>query len=172
MPKTAVVFVPDSLEQADKWVARIGEITRQIGSERASFENAATILRQEMAEAVEPLQAELSERLEGLAYWAEVNRQKLTNSGQTKTVKLPSGELRWRKTPPKVNLRSVAKILVELKKRGLHRFIRTKEEINKEAMLAELAVAEAVPGVTISSIEEFIIKPLDLGDIVAVKRKA
>jgi len=45
----------------------------------------------------------------------------------------------------------------------LEKFIRVKEEVNKDAMLAEPDQAMKVPGVTIKSGgEDFIIEPLEL----------
>ena len=53
-------------------------------------------------------------------------------------------------------------ILESLRNSGLFRFIRTKEELNKEAMLAEPDIARSISGVTIrEGVEEFVIKPND-----------
>ena len=44
----------------------------------------------------------------------------------------------------------------------MKRFIRVKEEINKEAMLKEPELAETVRGVSITQREEFIVKPTEI----------
>ena len=45
---------------------------------------------------------------------------------------------------------------------GLDRFIRTKQEINKEALLNEPEVAKGIAGITIKTgVEDFVIKPFE-----------
>jgi phage host-nuclease inhibitor protein Gam len=65
-------------------------------------------------------------------------------------------------TPPAVSLRDIKSILVSLKSLGLKQFIRTKEEVDKEAMLKEPDIAKTVKGVSISQYEEFTAKPAEL----------
>ena len=92
--------------------------------------------------------------------WAEAHRESLTAGGKSKTVQLPAGEIAWRQRPPSVRIRDAAGVLVALAAAGLSRFVRVKQEIDKEAMLREPAVASAVPGVSIGSAgEEFVVTP-------------
>ncbi|MCT8633294.1 host-nuclease inhibitor Gam family protein, partial [Glaesserella parasuis] len=73
-----------------------------------------------------------------------------------------TGEVQWRAKPPAVVAKGIDSILESLRNLGLFRFIRTKEELNKEAMLAEPDVARSISGVTIrEGVEEFVIKPND-----------
>ncbi|MDE3938781.1 host-nuclease inhibitor Gam family protein, partial [Glaesserella parasuis] len=73
-----------------------------------------------------------------------------------------TGEVQWRAKPPAVVAKGIDGILESLRNLGLFRFIRTKEELNKEAMLAEPDVARSISGVTIrEGVEEFVIKPND-----------
>jgi phage host-nuclease inhibitor protein Gam len=72
-------------------------------------------------------------------------------------------------TPPSVKLRDVEAILKSLKSLRLERFIRTKEEVDKEAMLKEADVAKTVKGVSISQHEEFIAKPAELEVEIATR---
>jgi phage host-nuclease inhibitor protein Gam len=66
-------------------------------------------------------------------------------TASTKTVALTTGEIGWRLRPPKVVVRGVEAVLDKLKRMGLDRFIRTKEEINKEAILNEPDAVARVP---------------------------
>jgi phage host-nuclease inhibitor protein Gam len=76
--------------------------------------------------------------------------------------KVPAGENNWRRRPPKVSVRGMAVVLERLKSLGLKRFIRTKEEVNKEAMLAEPDVAASVDGINVGSEgEDFVITPFE-----------
>lgn len=53
-------------------------------------------------------------------------------------------------------------MLESLRTLGLVRFIRTKEEVNKEAMLNEPELAATVAGVTIKTgVEDFVITPFE-----------
>lgn len=49
-----------------------------------------------------------------------------------------------------------------LQRMGFDRFIRTRQEINKEALLNEPEVAKGIAGVTIKQgLEDFVIKPFE-----------
>jgi phage host-nuclease inhibitor protein Gam len=48
-----------------------------------------------------------------------------------------------------------------LRKAGLERFIRTKEDLNKEAMLADPEAVASIPGISVSQREEFVIVPIE-----------
>jgi len=84
---------------------------------------------------------------------------------------LPTGFFGWRSTPPAVSLKNIKAVLKKLKELGLKRFIRIKEEPDKEAMLKEPEVAKSVKGVSITQYEEFFIKPLEL-EVEIVKKLA
>ncbi len=100
--------------------------------------------------------------MEGLFAYAEAHRDELTNHGKRKTVEVPTGTFGWRMTPPAVTLRGIEQILGSLKSLKLGRFIRTQEEVDKEAMLKEPDVAKTVKGVSIGQHEEFVAKPAEL----------
>jgi phage host-nuclease inhibitor protein Gam len=109
-----------------------------------------------------PFHDTIEELTEGLKMWAEANRSALTGDGKTKTVDLGTGKVLWRLRPPSVRIaKAVADTLVEtLKALGLSRFIRTKEEVNRDAMQAEPDVAGKVSGITIGSAgEDFVVEP-------------
>lgn len=73
-------------------------------------------------------------------------------------------EVSWRVRPPKVNLRGVPKLLDMLKgDRKLKKFVRVKEEINKDAILADPKAVQDIKGISISSgVEDFVIKPFEV----------
>jgi phage host-nuclease inhibitor protein Gam len=98
---------------------------------------------------------------QGVQIWCDAHRDELTQGGKTKTATLGSGTVQWRMNPPKCVLRGTDAILKALKALGLQRFIRTKEEVNKEAILAEPAAVNAVPGIRIEQTEEFVITPFE-----------
>ena len=69
--------------------------------------------------------------------------------------------MKWRMRPPRVAIRAVDNVLETLKRLGLSRFIRVKEEPNKEAMLAEPEAVAGLAGVKIEQGEDFVIVPFE-----------
>lgn len=163
--KTAApaVPVPQSREEAARAVARIGEISRDIGILQADLDDEVSRAKERAEAMAEPLRQSMAALTEGLRVWAEANRQTLTDAGRVKFADLGTGKILWRFRPPKVSLRGADAVIETLRALGLGRFIRVKEEVDKEALLREPDVARSVPGVTIGSDgEEFIVEPLTL----------
>lgn len=153
--------VPQDAMQADEAVQRIGQAQRDLALIQAALDEKLAHAKAEAEAQAKPL-AETIERLTaGLQIWATAHRDSLTQHGKTKTVPMPSGEIAWRIRPPAVSLSNV-KALVEalLAEKTLGRFLRTKHQPDKEAMLKEPAVAATLPGVTLKTgIEDFVVTP-------------
>jgi phage host-nuclease inhibitor protein Gam len=155
--------VPQNRDEAASSIRLIGDTSREI----ARIELALNDLISQAKEAAEaqaaPLKDVVKARTEGLKLWCEANRDALTGGGKTKTADLGTGKVSWRLRPAKVSLRGRAEEIIErLKSLGLQRFVRTSEEVNKEAMLAERDAASAVNGVGIASEgEDFIVEPFE-----------
>lgn len=160
---TQPLAVPQSRPEAARAVARVGEIRRDMIRIEAEMNDRIAQIRESYETASLPLRDEFDREVEALRIWAEANRQMLTNGDKTKYVDLGTGLIKWRLRPPAVRLKAVDAVLDSLRGLGLTRFIRVKEEVNKDAMLADTAVARTVPGVTISSAgEDFVVEPLEL----------
>ncbi len=154
----AAAFVARSRDEADHAVREIGALQRQREeAQTAMNETLATIKAQAESE-VAPLNAAIKELSHGVQVWAEANRETLCKGGM-KTVKLGNGELRWRMRPPSVAVRGAVAVLEALKRLGLGRFIRTKEEVDKTAILADPAAVQDIKGLSISQGEDFVIVP-------------
>jgi phage host-nuclease inhibitor protein Gam len=162
MPKKIVIAVPKSLDEAAQFLAQIGEEQRATDTIQLDLNTEVDKLKTQAMAEDKPHQERISQLVEGLFAYAEAHRDELTDGGKRKEVKVPTGTFGWRMTPPAVSLRDVKSILKGLKSLGLERFIRPKEEIDKEAMLKEPNVAKTVKGVSISQHEEFIAKPAAL----------
>lgn len=160
----ANIAVPQSREEAASALARIGVLTRQITRAQATLNDRIAKLKEEAEAAAIPLQEEAGELTEGLKIWAEANRKALTGGDRTKTVNIGTGELRWRIQPPRVTLRGSIEVIVDAcRTLGLGRFVRVKEEVNREAMLAEPEIARSIPGVSIGTEgEAFIVEPFEV----------
>lgn len=154
--------VPQSREEAATMVRAIGDVSRERTRLETQMNDEIAAAKEEYEKAAAPLDEALKEKTEGLRIWAEANRSQLTGGDKTKTVDLGTGILKWRLRPPSVRLSKVEELIERLKKLGLQRFVRTKEEVNREAMQAEPDVARQVAGVSIGSAgEDFIVEPFE-----------
>ena len=158
----AMCRVPQDRQEAVNMIAGIGAAQREREGLKREMDEQITALREKydalMAPAVESIKA-LSQ---GVHVWAEAHRDELTQHGKTKTANLMTGEVRWRTTPPSVKAVRVKEAIEELKARHLAaRFLRVKEEINKEAILADPAAVEGMKWLAITQSEDFVIVPFE-----------
>lgn len=159
--KAEAIPAPQTKDQAAAAIAEIGRRQRQCARIQAAMNDklARTKERFERAAAIH------TERVKGLILgvqaWCEAHRAELTEDGKTKTAAFASGEVSWRLRPPSVTVRGADDVIENLKKLGLERFVRTKEEINKEAILAETAAVEGIKNIKIDQGEDFIVKPFE-----------
>lgn len=152
-----------NVDDAAELIKTLGEKRRGIMRIEHNMNDEVSGIKAAYEEQAAPLKGEVAEIIAAVQAWAETNREQLTFGGKIKTVKLATGEFNWSTRPPKVSLRGKPKIINALKGLGLTRFIRTTEDIDKEALLKEKAVATQIQGVTISSAgEDFAISPYEL----------
>ena len=155
--------VPQSRDDAAEAVKRIGILNRQIARIEADLNDQVIDMKKRAEQQAQPLRDQVAAATEGLKLWAEANRERLTDGGRVKFCDLGTGKLSWRLRPPSVRLSRVEQVIGALKALGLQRFLRVKEEPNKEAMLAEPDIARTVAGVTIGSDgEDFIVEPFEI----------
>ncbi|MGV1803821.1 host-nuclease inhibitor Gam family protein [Agrobacterium vitis] len=159
----AILRVPQSREDAVWAVGRIGSLRREITAQKALSDEVIRRAGEKFERDTADLSAELIEHEKGVQTWCEANRLTLTNDGKVKYHDFGTGRINWRARPPKVSVRGVDAVIEACKKLGFSIFIRTKEELNKDAMLADPDKARVISGVTISSDgEDFLIEPLEL----------
>lgn len=159
----ANIPVPQNADDAAAAIRRVGEANREVARIALDLSDRTATLKEEAEARARPLKDEAAALTEGLKMWAEANRDALTGGGKVKSADLGTGRVLWRLRPAKVSLRGKAEDIVQrLKELGLQRFVRTSEEVNKEAMLAEKETARAVAGVTIASEgEDFVVEPFE-----------
>lgn len=154
--------VPQSMTEANDFIHRIGAAQRERDRIQTEMNERLADIKAEYEAKAQPFKAEIEERTKGVLTFCEANRDELTRSGKVKFHRFPAGEVNWRRRPPKVSVRGLAVVVERLKALKLTRFLRVKEEINKEAMLAEPDVAGAIDGVKIGSEgEDFVIVPFE-----------
>lgn len=144
----------------------VNEAIAQIGNAQRERERIETAMNEELAAIKARYEADAAQHAavikdfgKGIQIWAEANRADLTRDGRTKTVRLAAGEFSWRTRPPKVRITGEGIVIEALKKLGLGRFIRTKEEIDKNAILADPDAVAGVKGIGLSQGEDFVIRP-------------
>lgn len=156
--------VPQSKDDCAASIRTLGDLNREFERTRADMNDAIAVITQEH----QPLLAALSQRIEalqtGVQAWCEAHRVDLCGEGDKlgKTANLVTGEVSWRQRPPRVTIRDADSVLDTLLRMGLGRFVRVKNEANKEAMLNEPDAVRGIAGITIvTGTEDFIVVPFE-----------
>jgi len=176
MPKPKQKIDPIAVrgrDEAVQAIAAIGSYRRALAALEAALNDEIARLTQRAEKEAEPLRCHLEARLAGLEAWCAEHRAELTKGGKTKTADLGTGTVSWRFRPPSVKIRGKVQDIIArcLASRSMvfKSFVRTKYELNKEAMLARPEEAERLEGVKIVSAgEDFIVEPFE-AEIVEVR---
>jgi phage host-nuclease inhibitor protein Gam len=155
------VNIPTNSYEAGAALETLGAHQRERKVIEAHMNDEISAIKRKYEEQAQPHGEEIVRLLEGLHLYAEAHKHELL-TGKSKTVQLTSGEIGWRTSTPKVAVKGVDFVIERIKAMGLSdKFLRIKEEINKENMLAEPEAAVQVPGVTINQTESFWAKPFE-----------
>jgi phage host-nuclease inhibitor protein Gam len=158
----AAVYVPQSKDDVISDIRKIGDLSRELSRTEAEMNDKIAVITDSYAPGMEAIKKDLELLQKGVQSWCESNRDELTGNGKTKTANLITGEVCWRNRPPSVSIRGNDSVIETLVRLGLDRFIRRKEEINKEAILNEPSAVSGVAGITVrSGIEDFVIVPFE-----------
>lgn len=157
----AASSVPQTREQAAQAVAEIGAANRDLSRITADMNDELAQVKERYEQQAEPLRLKINALTQGVQTWAEANRDALTQHGKTKTAALTTGEIAWRLRPPSVRVTGTEAVLDLLRRMGLKRFIRAKDEVNKEAILNEPGAVAQVAGISISQGEDFVVVPFE-----------
>jgi phage host-nuclease inhibitor protein Gam len=153
---------PQSREDCAAWIKELGDLQRSLARLETGMNDEIAAITQAYQPRIEALKGQISAKQSGIHTFAEAHRDSLTEHGKTKTANLVTGVVQWRVRPPSVMIRGVDNVLDSLKRLGLARFIRVKEEPNKEAMLSEPDVVRGIAGVHIvSGVEDFVVVPFE-----------
>ncbi len=159
-----VLPVPQNRDQAADFIKQIGDASREVCRIEHDLNDRLATAKAEAQKAAGPHQSKIKMLTEGLKTWCEANREALTDGGKVKNADLGTGKVLWRHAPPRVTLSGVEAIIEALDRLNLRKFLRTKTEVDKEAMLADPETARLVPGVTIGSAgEDFAVEPFEVG---------
>ncbi|MFV2030621.1 host-nuclease inhibitor Gam family protein [Neisseria sp. S1] len=147
------------------FIRRIGDLQRDLKRLETEAGDKKAEIEEKYAELAAPLCAEITNLTERVAAYCEAHKDELTDGGKTKTVDFTTGLIKWRIRPPSVKVTGVAAVLAWLKDKAAYaEFVRTKQEIDKDAILnqKERFADGQVPGIKIvSGVEDFVIEPTE-----------
>jgi len=116
-------------------------------------------LKAEVLEKLQPLEIRRDKQVNALFAFANPHKVRLTL--RNRTIELGAGVFGWRMTTPRVEMRKDDDEMIKLFKRtGNAQFIRIKEEIDRQALLAEKPV---ISGVSYIQNDEFFVVPNQIG---------
>lgn len=161
--KTVAVAVPASQAEAEQLLADIGRLQRQVVKTEADMNDVLLSVKDRFEKLAQPLNEQIETKFQSLHIWAEAHRGELLK-GKLKTVRLSTGELLWRNTPPAVKFKKYIKvetIVAQLEAAKLFDLVRTVKEVNKDAILAKPERVAKIAAIQIKSREEFVAKPFE-----------
>ena len=158
---TSTVQACQSKADAMRDIKTIGDLQRELGRIEADINDQIAELTKKAAPRIEQLRERLTELQAGVQTWCEANRVEICGKG--KSANLVTGEVSWRQRPPSVSISKADEVIGRLRGLGLLRFIRSKEEVNKEAILAEPAEVAGIKGIkVVTGVEDFVITPFEV----------
>lgn len=154
--------VPQTRDDCDRMIRELGDMRRSLARVEADMNDNLAKVKERFETKAEPLRDKANELVEGIETWCAANRDLITNGNKVKFARMKNGEVKWRSRPPKVTIRGAEAVIEALRALGLSRFIRTKEEINRDAVLDEPDAVKTVKGISIGSEgEDFVIEPFE-----------
>lgn len=156
--------VPQSKNDCAQSIRLIGDLQREFERERAAMNDAISAITQKHQPSLSDLAQRIDALQAGVQAWCEAHRVELCGEADKlgKTANLVTGEVSWRHRPPSISIRGVEAVLDTLVRMGLDRFVRVKNEPNKEAMLNEPDAVRGIAGISVvTGVEDFIVVPFE-----------
>lgn len=161
--KTKALPTPRTRAEAEELLHQIGIHQREVARINSDMNDDLSEIKRRYEEQAQPHNDTIAQQFQAVHAFCEANRDDLL-TGKLKSARMATGEIGWRTTPPKVMINKVAQVIEAIKALGHKQFLRTKEEINKDAMLADeesRALAGSIKGITIKQTEEFFARPFE-----------
>ena len=171
----ADVRIPQNRDEAAAMIAEYGAAARELMLLEAELKETLANAKKDVEDRAKPHMKKALDLFRGLQTFCEANRKALLGDSGTKTVNLGTGTVSWRHNPPKVRLTGehddiIARIVnaaAEATDRGDDTtsdsyldFLRTKQEVDKEAMLKNAELARTIEGVSVGRAGEvFAVEP-------------
>lgn len=153
-------WVPQTRDEVNEAIAELGRHQRERARIHATMNDEIAAVKAKHDGDAKPLGDRIAELTKGIHLWCEANRARLTNDGKVKFHEFATGLVKWRLTPWSVAVSKVSDVMALLKAKGFQKYIRTKEEIDKEKLLENReAMTDQVKGLTFKQKEEFAVIP-------------
>jgi phage host-nuclease inhibitor protein Gam len=162
--------VPQSKDDCAAAIRHLGDLQRIYERERADLNDLVAAATADRQPTLQALTDQMEALRTGIQMWCEARRVELCGEGDRhgKTVNLVTGDVAWRQRPPSVSVRGNDAAVDTLHRLGLGRFVRTKAEVDKAAILAEPDAVRGVQGITVvTGLEDFVITPFEVASEVA-----
>lgn len=161
--KAAAEAAPQTREEVSRDIRTLGDIQREALRLETAMNDEVAEIAARYTPQIENLKKQIKVLFKGIQDWCKTNRDELTNGGKTKTANLTTGTVSWRLGTPSCSVsRDVEGVIEMLRRMGLERFIRTKEEVNKEAVLAEPDAVKGIAGIKVNKgAESFYVEPFE-----------
>lgn len=162
--KAIATPVPQSKTEVAEQIRRLGDLKRDFERTRAEMNDQIAALTEDYQKRLTPLSDQMQALQTGVQTWCEAHRVDLCgeNDKLGKTANLVTGEVGWRQRPPSVRITGADAVIETLQRLHLDPFIRTKLEVNKEAILNEPDRVRGVAGITVvSGVEDFFVVPFE-----------
>jgi phage host-nuclease inhibitor protein Gam len=157
----STVQAPQSKADVANDIKAIGDLQRQLGRIEATVNDQIAEITAKAAPQIDAMRERLQALQAGVQTWCEAHRVEICGKG--KSANLVTGEVNWRQRPPRVSVSKEEEVIQRLRGLGLIRFIREKEEINKEAILAEPGEVAGIKGIkVVTGVEDFVITPFEV----------
>lgn len=159
--KTPAADAPQSMAQVQSDIRTIGDLQREHTRLLTELNDYIADRTDKMAPQLKALSEQIIAKQRGVQTWCEVHREEICGKG--KTANLVTGEVSWRTRPPSVRVAGEDAVIAWLYQNGHADLVRTKEAINKDAILNLGKEAPKIPGITIvSGVEDFCVAPFEV----------
>lgn len=162
LKKPAATYAPQTKDDAAADITKLGDLQRELSRMTADMNDNIAAITASWQPQLEGIKGMIEVLQQGVQTWCEANRSALTDGGKVKTANLVTGEVSWRQRPPSCQVRNAEAVLETLQRMGLGKFVRTEEEVNKEAILNEPDAVRGIAGITVvTGVEDFTITPFE-----------
>lgn len=158
----AQAYAPQTQTDCAADIKKLGDLQRQFTRLQADMNDEIAAITKRYQPRLEDLMGRIETLQKGVQTYCEAHRAELTNDNKVKFANFVTGEVNWRQRPPSIGIRGAEAVLETLARMGLTRFIRTKQEPNKEAMLNEPDAVRGIAGISVvTGVEDFVITPFE-----------
>lgn len=153
---------PQSIDECASAIARLGDTQRERQRLTTEMNDNIAQITERYQPRLEELGGFLAKQQVAIQVFCESRRDDLTEGGKVKSANFVTGQVQWRQRPPSCRVTKVEAVIDMLKRLGLHKFLRVKEEINKDAILLEQAEVAGIAGITVvTGVEDFVVTPFE-----------